>query len=212
MGDRVEPFGLKETPELLADLAAVVRQDQLAMKRFYQAMAPSVYQFSMRRLSDPVEAQEVVVETLYEVWCHAHRFTGQSSIRTWVLGISRHKLLDKLRERYRHQHESFDETTETHISGVMEPESDAPEGFERVAQRQQHDMIVHCTQKLPADQREALHLAFYEDLPLAEIAQVQACPENTVKTRLFHARRQMKECLQRVFKHEAFAFVGDRHD
>lgn len=190
-----------------ADLAAIIGRDAQAMKRFYLAFAPATYQFAMRRLSDPVQAEEVVVETLYEVWSHAGRFSGQSSIRTWVLGIARHKLLDKLRDRYRHRHESLDEEDASHTS----VEADAPEGFERVAQREHHDMIVHCAGKLPEDQREALHLALYEDLPLAEIALVQACPENTVKTRLFHARRKMKECLQRLFKDVDGPFAGVRH-
>ncbi len=177
------------------------------MKRFYLALAPTTHQFAMRRLSDAVQAEEVVVETMYEVWTHAARFAGQSSVRTWVLGIARHKLLDKLRDRYRHRHESLDEETE----GDNDAESDAPEGFEHVARREHHDMIVHCAGKLPEDQREALHLALYEDLPLADIAQVQACPENTVKTRLFHARRKMKECLQRLFKDVNGPFAGAGH-
>lgn len=197
----------QDESDLRADLDAIIEQDPQAMKRFYLAFAPAIHQFAMRRLSDPIQAEEVVVETLYEVWCHAQRFSGQSSIRTWVLGIARHKLLDKLRERYHHRHESLDEDNESH-TGV---ETDAPEGFERVAQREHHDMIVHCAGKLPKDQREALHLALYEDLPLADIALVQACPENTVKTRLFHARRKMKECLQRLFKDVDGPFAGARH-
>jgi RNA polymerase sigma-70 factor (ECF subfamily) len=197
----------QDESDLRADLDAIIQQDAQAMKRFYLALAPTTYQFAMRRLSDPVQAEEVVVETLYEVWCHASRFAGQSSIRTWVLGIARHKLLDKLRERYHHRHESLDEDNDSHA----DVETDAPEGFERVAQREHHDMIVHCAGKLPEDQREALHLALYEDLPLADIALVQACPENTVKTRLFHARRKMKECLQRLFKDVDGPFAGARH-
>lgn len=177
------------------------------MKRFYLVLAPSTFQFAMRRLSDPVQAEEVVVETMYEVWSHASRYSGQSTIRTWVLGIARHKLLDKLRDRYRHQHESLDDEA----LGGNDAESEAPEGFERVARREHHDMIVHCAGKLPEDQREALHLALYEDLPLADIALVQACPENTVKTRLFHARRKMKECLQRLFKDVNGPFAGAGH-
>lgn len=212
MGDRADPSTDPEAEALRADLAAIVRRDEQAMKRFYQAMAPSVYQFSMRRLSDAVQAQEVVVEALYEVWCHAASFAGQSSIRTWVLGIARYKLLDKLRERYRHQHVSFDEQLESQSDNHAEPECDAPTGFERVVQREQHDMIAHCAGKLPPDQREALHLALYEDMLLADIAHVQACPENTVKTRLFHARRKMKECLQRLFKDVEGPMTGVRHD
>jgi len=56
---------------------------------------------------------------------------------------------------------------------------------------------------LPDEQREALHLVFYEDMSLGEIAQLQDCPENTVKTRLFHARRKMRECLERQTRWEA---------
>lgn len=197
----------QDESDLRTDLDAIIEQDPQAMKRFYLALAPAIHQFAMRRLSDPIQAEEVVVETLYEVWCHAQRFGGQSSIRTWVLGIARHKLLDKLRERYHHRHESLDEDNASHT----DVETDAPEGFERVAQREHHDMIVHCAGKLPEDQREALHLALYEDLPLADIALVQACPENTVKTRLFHARRKMKECLQRLFKDANGPFAGARH-
>ncbi|WP_439586333.1 RNA polymerase sigma factor [Hydrogenophaga sp.] len=199
----------QDESDLRADLDAIIEQDAQAMKRFYLALAPTTYQFAMRRLSDPVQAEEVVVETMYEVWTHAGRFSGQSSIRTWVLGIARHKLLDKLRDRYRHQHEALDDETEDARAG--DAESHAPEGFERVAQREHHDMIVHCAGKLPEDQREALHLALYEDLPLADIARVQACPENTVKTRLFHARRKMKECLQRLFKDVNGPFAGAGH-
>jgi len=199
----------QDESDLRADLDAIIEQDAQAMKRFYRALAPATHQFAMRRLSDAVQAEEVVVETMYEVWTHAARFSGQSSIRTWVLGIARHKLLDKLRDRYRHRHESLDD--DAGAQGDDEAESDAPEGFERVARREHHDMIVHCAGKLPEDQREALHLALYEDLPLADIAQVQACPENTVKTRLFHARRKMKECLQRLFKDVNGPFAGATH-
>ncbi|MDP3252063.1 MAG: sigma-70 family RNA polymerase sigma factor [Hydrogenophaga sp.] len=197
----------QDESDLRADLDAIIEQDAQAMKRFYLVLAPSTFQFAMRRLSDPVQAEEVVVETMYEVWCHASRYSGQSTIRTWVLGIARHKLLDKLRDRYRHQHESLDDEAE----GGNDAESEAPEGFEWVARREHHDMIVHCAGKLPEDQREALHLALYEDLPLADIALVQACPENTVKTRLFHARRKMKECLQRLFKDVNGPFAGAGH-
>jgi RNA polymerase sigma-70 factor, ECF subfamily len=197
----------QDESDLRADLDAIIEQDAQAMKRFYLVLAPSTFQFAMRRLSDPVQAEEVVVETMYEVWSHASRYSGQSTIRTWVLGIARHKLLDKLRDRYRHQHESLDDEA----LGGNDAESEAPEGFERVARREHHDMIVHCAGKLPEDQREALHLALYEDLPLADIALVQACPENTVKTRLFHARRKMKECLQRLFKDVNGPFAGSGH-
>ena len=60
-------------------------------------------------------------------------------------------------------------------------------------------------QKLSDEHRECLHLVFYEGCALAEIAQLQQVPENTVKTRLFHARQKIKQCLQRMLEREGVA-------
>jgi RNA polymerase sigma-70 factor (ECF subfamily) len=56
--------------------------------------------------------------------------------------------------------------------------------------------------KLSDEHREAMHLVFYEGFSLAEVADVQSCPENTVKTRLFHARQKIKACLARLVQRE----------
>ena len=50
--------------------------------------------------------------------------------------------------------------------------------------------------KLSAEHRECVHLVFYEGLGLADVAALQGCPENTVKTRLFHARKKLTNCLK----------------
>ena len=54
--------------------------------------------------------------------------------------------------------------------------------------------------RLPEDQRESLHLLLVEGLAVSEIATLQVCPEGTVKTRVFHARRKLKDCLLRWMK------------
>jgi len=56
--------------------------------------------------------------------------------------------------------------------------------------------------RLPDDQRECLHLVFYEGYSLAEVAAVQSCPTNTVKTRLFHARHKLRNCLSSMLFRE----------
>jgi RNA polymerase sigma-70 factor (ECF subfamily) len=56
--------------------------------------------------------------------------------------------------------------------------------------------------RLSDDHRECVHLVFYEGLSLAEVAQVQSCPEGTVKTRLFHARQKLKGCLKMLLERE----------
>ena len=62
--------------------------------------------------------------------------------------------------------------------------------------------LRQCMDKLPPEQRECLHLVFYEGYGLAEVAAVLGCPENTVKTRLFHARRKLKNALRLMLQRE----------
>ena len=73
---------------------------------------------------------------------------------------------------------------------------DQPGAFEQLAQHERQEGVRHCMSKLSAEHRECMHLVFYEGYSLGEIAEVQGCPEGTVKTRLFHARQRLRNCLR----------------
>ena len=187
-----DPSGemMSDTKDRLFDLIArIAQQDEAALVALYRQFGSRVFAFSLQRLDEPGLAEEVVSETMYEVWRHAARFRGESSASTWILGIARNKALDKLRARGHAVYEDIDD----HADLLS---ADQPGGFERIAAAQQAEQVARCMDGLPSDQRECLHLAFYEDLPLADIADLQGCPVNTVKTRLFHARRKMKLCIE----------------
>ena len=176
--------------ELCGLMEQVAQRDEVALSTLYKRLSRTIYAFSLRRLSQPEAAEEVVVETMYEVWKNAPRFAGRSMVTTWVQGIARHKTLDKLRIRGKD------------VSETLGDEADAvadstPSAYEMIAEKQRDGQVALCLEALPDVQRECMYMVFYEDAPLAEIAVLQSCPENTVKTRLFHARRKMKECLER---------------
>jgi RNA polymerase sigma-70 factor, ECF subfamily len=171
-------------------LRRIAAKDEAALEQLYRLMAPRILAFAQRRLDDAAAADEVVSETLYEVWNHAARFRGGSQPSTWILGIARHKLLDKLRKRNSFELQEMSDE-------VLNIADESPGVFAELAAQQQSAQVMLCLETLPQAQRECLHLVFYEDLALAEIAEVQGCPENTVKTRLFHARRKMRECLEK---------------
>lgn len=170
-------------------LARIARRDQAAMQSFYQGFAPQVCAFALRQLRDGAQAQEVTVDVMYEVWNTAARFRGESLVRTWLFSITRHRVLDRLR-RLRNDTVPIDA-----LEDMLESEDET--GLERLARQQNAAHVAHCLDQLSDQQRECIHLVFYQDLPLAEVAQIQACPEGTVKTRLFHARRNLKRCLER---------------
>lgn len=168
-------------------LQRIARGDEDAMKTLHLRYNRRVYAFVLKRLQDPAEAEEVVVDTMYEIWQHPLRFRGESRFSTWLLGIARHKLLNVIRAREPAHEEINDE--------VVQLPAEAIDAFTTLHQKQRRELLLFCMQKLPAEQRECLHLACFEEMPLKDIAQLQDCPENTVKTRLFHARQKLKHCL-----------------
>jgi RNA polymerase sigma-70 factor (ECF subfamily) len=176
--------------EARAWLERICLGDQGAMAQFYRAFAPQVHAFAMRQLGNAAEADDVVVDTMYEVWSTAKRFAGQSLVRTWLFSIARHRLLDRLRKRRPLESVDVDE-----LADVLPGDEEG--GYDALARRQRAQHVAHCLETLSEEHRECMHLVFYEDLPLAEVAQIQGCPEGTVKTRLFHARQKMKRCLER---------------
>jgi RNA polymerase sigma-70 factor, ECF subfamily len=203
--ETIEPFG---APERLTQRAGrelggervfpllqrIAKGDEAALRELYLAYSRTIYAFALRRLRDAAEAEEIVVDTMHEVWRHPERFRGESKFSTWLLGIARFKLLSLIRGR-EPQHEEIGELEETLDSGE--------EGsFEILAQKQRREAVRQCMDKLPAEQRDCLHLVFYEGYGLAEVAAVLGCPENTVKTRLFHARRKLKNALRLMLQRE----------
>lgn len=173
-----------------ATLARIATGEAKAMEEFYRTFSRIVYAFVMRRLENPVASEEVVVETMYEVWRSAGAFAGRSAPRSWLLGIARHKLVDKQRAWNDHPVEELGDEAENVAS-------EDPSAFDHLSQRQTREQIQNCLETLPDEQSECMHLMFYEDMSINEIAGVQNCPENTIKTRLFHARKKLRLCLER---------------
>lgn len=173
-------------------LAAIARQDRQAMHRFYLRHSQAVHAFAFRRLHQADDAQDIVVDTMYEVWRHASQFQGQSQVRTWLLGIARHKILDRNRSRAGQNIEELDDA-------ILDTTADqAPGPFALLAARQRAEVLLNCMEVLPDVQRECLHLSFHEELSLKEIATIQEAPMNTVATRIHHAKRKLAECMTRA--------------
>lgn len=183
-----------DNEQVSALLSEIGKGNESAMKTLYTAYSRRVYVFAHNRLRDHGAAEEVVVDTMHAVWRHPDRFRGESKFSTWLLGIARYKLLTIMRQRKQdpEQIEDYEDDLPSEDAGA----------FETLAQQQRHEGVRLCMDKLPDEQRECLHLVFYEGCSLAEVATVQACPENTVKTRLFHARKKIKRCLQRLLEQE----------
>jgi RNA polymerase sigma-70 factor (ECF subfamily) len=180
-------------------LERIARQDQAAFQELYKAFSRKVFAYVLNQLKDQAKAEEVLVDTMYEVWRNPTRFRGESAFSTWLIGIARNKALLVYRSRRPDEdHADLDDVAE-----IIPDEG--PDGYARLAEQQRREGVQHCMGKLSEEHRECLHLVFYEGMSLAEVAAIQRCPENTVKTRLFHARQKIKNCLRLLLEREGAA-------
>ena len=185
-----------DNDEVLRLLGRIERADEAAFRELYRAFSRRLYAYVLRQLNDPAQAEEIVADTLYEVWRQPAKFRGDSQFSTWLIGIARNKVLMAFRSRKPDTlHDDLDDVAESVAA-------DEPGAFEILAQQQRQAGVRHCMEKLSTEHRECVHLVFFEGMPLAEVAALQACPENTVKTRLFHARQKLKNCLKLLLQRE----------
>lgn len=191
-----------DNEDVLRLLGRIEQGDEAAFRELYRAFSRKLYAYVLRQLGDPAQAEEIVADTLYEVWRQPARFRGESQFSTWLIGIARNKVLMAFRSRKPDAvHEDLDAVAEVVAS-------DGESAFDLLAQQERHEGVRHCMERLSDEHRECVHLVFYEGLSLAEVAAVQSCPENTVKTRLFHARQKLKNCLRLLIEREGGTVAG----
>lgn len=118
------------------------------------------------------------------VWQHADDFRGTSRVSTWVFGIAYRRALNSLRRSARR-------------SRVLVPEVEGPEPLvEDVArQTEERQLLDLGLSSLPPEQRLVMVLAYCVGHSCEEIATIADCPVNTVKTRMYYARRKLRDVI-----------------
>ena len=184
------PAAEEEERELVRRIA---EQDRAAFEALYGHFARRLggYLFKLLRRHDLVE--EALDDVMLVVWQKAETFDPGARVSTWLFGIAHRKAL-KVMERSRRHLRAVGPPPESAMSDPPERVTD-PE--ETVVQRDQLRRLARGIEALPTDQRAVLELTFFEGRSYAEISQVLGCPVNTVKTRMFHARKQLRRSLER---------------
>jgi len=167
-------------------LEKVAAGDRTAFRWLYRRFQKPLHAYLTRLVRLPQIADELMNETMLEMWRSAGRFGGRSAVSTWLYGIARHKAIDHLRRRR-------DIPLDEEMASQLPDPSPNPE--ESVGHSVMADLIGRQMDRLSVEHREVLHLAYRDDMSVEEIAELIGCPANTVKTRMFYARKRMKEFL-----------------
>lgn len=172
-----------------ADHGFLMRQiasgDKRAFAVLYRDLETPTLRFIRSRLNDPFEANDILHDVFMEVWRSAGKFEGRSMVRTWIFGIAYRKVIDSCRKRQRLE-------TRSELPEVADPAESAET---RVNAGQEAVHLRHCVDQLSTDQRLAISLAFYEDMTYDEIAEIADVPVGTIKSRVFHAKKNLLNCM-----------------
>ena len=168
-------------------IGRIANGDRLAMQVLYARYHVRVFRFVVRLVRDEATAEDLISEVFLDVWRQAGRFEGRSTVSTWMLAIARFKAISALRRRL---NEELDEET---IGAIEDPSDDPAAALEK---KDKSVVIRKCLMGLSAEHREIVDLVYYHEKSVEEVADIVGIPVNTVKTRMFYARKRLAELLK----------------
>ena len=168
-------------------IGRIAKGDRLAMQVLFARHHVRVYRFVLRLVGNPSVAEDLISEVFLDVWRQADRFEGRSAVSTWMRAIARFKALSALRKRP-------DEELDEEAAEAIEDTSDNPEVA--LEKKDKSAVLRQCLEKLSPEHKEIIDLVYYHEKSVEEVAEIVGIPENTVKTRMFYARKKLAELLQ----------------
>jgi RNA polymerase sigma-70 factor (ECF subfamily) len=174
-------------------------------ERWFEEHGDYLYAFAYSRSNDPQAAEDLVQETLLAALKATHAFQGQSSERTWLVGILKHKLIDWLRK--------------TKLAGLADELNQPDEQLERlydqtglktsprdwrgdpaaiVEHQELWEAVQRCLAKLPDRLREVFTLRLLDDLPAPDVCQALGISATNLWTLMYRSRMRLWRCLDQT--------------
>jgi RNA polymerase sigma factor (sigma-70 family) len=166
-------------------IARIARRDLRAFETLYRLYQPRLTRFLHAMLRRPQLIEEAVDDTLMVVWRRAEAYNGASRVSTWIFAIAYRTGLKALRRQ--------DDPVED--KGQADRMSEEPGPEDLMGRRQTQAILLEAMDQLSADHRAVIDLTYFHETGYREIAQIMDCPVDTVKTRVFHARRRLRAAL-----------------
>ena len=166
-------------------LGRITTGELRAFEELYRIYNPRLTRFLMNMLRRPPLVEEVLNDTMMVVWSRADSYNGTSKVSTWIFAIAYRKALKALKR--------LDEPMDDKFAESLPSAEPGPE--QQMGDHQVQKVLLKAMGELSADHRAVVDLTYFHEAGYREIADIMECPVDTVKTRMFHARRYLRNKL-----------------
>ena len=175
-------------------LTLIAKGDRRAFGQLYDRSSQVLFTLSLKMLGDREEAEDLLQEVYTEVWRKSVRYDERrGSPMAWLTTLTRSRGIDRIRARASRGHgmtESIDDVP------IADTQGHDPTPFDQQADAEVQGFVMKALVELPAAQRQALELSYYEGMSHSEIAERLKEPVGTIKTRIKLGMSKLKSALQ----------------
>ncbi len=172
--------------------------DREAFRQLYLIYHNRLARFLARITRNHDDLEEVINDALLVVWRRAGDFRGTSRVSTWIFGIAYRCALKSIRRSMAHSRATALE--------FQDGEAVVEDAAREIEDRQLLDLGLS---RLPPEQRLVLVLAYCMNYSCEEIAAIVECRVDTVKSRMFHARRKLRAIISAAAAPQSIAVGGE---
>lgn len=180
-----------------------------AFRRLYDAHAANVYRYGMLQTGNRQAAEDILQETMIALWRGREKLSGISSVSSWIMAIARNKTIDYIRKKaptvpiseigdawQLHGSSATAGALTSDMAGARLQAGGTGVGLPEEEISDRID-ITAALLELDPEKRELFYMVFYLDMSYSEVAQAIGIPVGTVKSRMYHARQELQEVLER---------------
>lgn len=175
-------------------ITAITNGDTKAYTQLVDRYKDLIYTLALRMLKHREEAEEAAQDTFIKVFKSLDKFKGDSKFSTWIYKVAYNTCLDTIKKNKKHLNNV---TIDAYTFNKLDTIDNA---LDNMINKERQTLIKQCIHKLPEDSSALLTLFYFEELSLDEISQIINVEANTVKVKLFRARKKLAVILEQYLQ------------
>ena len=153
-----------------------------------------VFTLALRMLKHREEAEEVSQDAFLKTYRSLHKFKGDSKFSTWIYKVTYNTCLDRIKKNKKHYNDvAIDDFTINKLETI-------DNALQHIIDSERQLLIKKCIEKLPPDDAYIMTLFYFEELSLDEISEIIQSTSNTIKVKLYRARKKLAVILEKYIE------------